>query len=528
MRIPRSLKFALGFLLVQSVAVVSSSQAKTRAELRQAEKIALSLTGLPMPSEMRAKYLSGELDLDAVADELSKSREFVDYYAQFWTRTLGVQSPMDAYQFRSLDGKSIEDQENYRGVDRITGDIGNWSADTLNRWISDRVNALPRIYIANNCEDAPRLDTYSDFTNHEEVKRAANEGILPNGQPIESGTQNLWKRIYNEFVLPSRAQCGSNGEIMRVWWDPQMVRSHSRYKNAKGYRVPGWIAKQCGPMLEKCGLNDAAGSDIYMEEVNRELSMEAGWLISRTVADDKPFKTILTTNDTIMTGTLGYFYGKGRGKRLLGNFVGGKIADIDKPLFKSPNILDKNHYWVNRGNNNAGVLTTPVFHSVTNGRRSKANRAYETFLCRKFVVPDGANPDPADSNPDLTKRTYCAYCHRSLEPMAAFFNRFPDTGSVNFEYHSDSNINDTGRFDGIDGKGPAALGKILADSDEFEDCSVKRAFEFTNGRKLSSTETVNVFPELKKVFKDSNGNMRTLLRKLVTMPEFLQPKEGNK
>lgn len=502
------------------------ASARTRRELRQAEKIAIALTGLPLPADTRAKFLKGEIELGEIAETMSRSPAFIEYYAQFWTRTLGVQSPLDAYQLRSLQGRSIEDQDNYAGVDRLTDDCGERNAENLQRWIDDRINKLPRIQVRTDCDDAPRLEVYSDFTDYQQTQDAVEKGILPRGQgPILPGTAGLWKRAWEEIVRPARSGCGSGGEIMRVWWDPETVRAHSKYKNAKGYRVPPWVAKQCGPMLANCGINEAPGVDVYMEEVGRDMSMEAGYLIAHTVAEDKPFDTILTTPSTIMTGTYGYFLGQGRGKILLGNFPGGNLADRDKDLFKNANLLDKKHYWVNRGDLNAGVLTTPIFHAITNGHRAKANRAYETFLCRKFVVPEGANPDPADANPDLTKRTYCAYCHRSLEPMAAYFNRWPATGSVNFQYDPNGGINDTGRYDGETGAGAVAFGKVLAKSESFEDCSIKRAFEFVNGRKMTDIESGNLLPEYKGSLKSSGMKLRTILKTLVLSPDFLNPKE---
>lgn len=513
------------------------AQARTRNDLRKADKIALALTGKPLPAELRSKFLSNQIELDGIADTLSKSADFIEYYAEFWTRTIGVQSPIDAYELRTLkDNKSIHDfaNDNLVGVDRLTGagpEFKNerpaWTVEGLNNWMKPRKERLPRVQIVNDCEDAPRIETYSDFTGHDQVQKVVEKGILPDGTNADPGTIDAWKEAYT-IVKGSRAFCGNDGSgtIMSVWWDPEGVHSHARYKNAKGYRVPPWVAERCGPLLRKCSLNDASGSDFYMDGVNHDMSMEAGFLIAHTVAEDKPFTDILSSPNTIMTGRYAHFMGQWWGKNLWGNYPGGGIEDKDHPIFENAKVGDQKHYWIKRGGNlHAGVLTTPIFQAITNGRRAKANRAYETFLCRKFVVPDGAQPDPGDANPDLTKRAYCAYCHRSLEPMAAFFNRWPETGSTNFAYNPDVGVNDTGRFDGETGKGAAALGKILAKSDDFVDCSAKRAFQFTNGRKLTDVESNNFLADFRSTLSGSSMNMRTLIKKMVLSPDFLEPKE---
>ncbi|RYZ49694.1 MAG: DUF1585 domain-containing protein [Proteobacteria bacterium] len=256
--------------------------------------------------------------------------------------------------------------------------------------------------------------------------------------------------------------------------------------------------------------------------------MEPGYLISHTVAENKPFTDILTTQSTIMTGTFGYFMA-GRGKGFWSRWPGGSIADANHAIFTAPKVLDRKHYWINRNASHAGVLTTQAYQIITNGRRAKANRTYETFLCKKFTVPDGAQADPADANPDLTKRTYCSYCHKSLEPMAAFFNRWPDTGNINYQYDNNKDPkNDTGRYNGMEGKGAAAFGKILAESDGFDECSIRRAFEFVNGRKMGFVEHDNILPGYLENFRAEQKNLRKVIKAMVLSPDFLAPKGASK
>jgi hypothetical protein len=214
------------------------------------------------------------------------------------------------------------------------------------------------------------------------------------------------------------------------------------------------------------------------------------------------------------------------GSDLWSNYPQGAIEDAAHPIFASPKVLDRKRYWIRRNESHAGILTTPTYQIISNGRRAKANRAYETFLCRKFTVPEGAKADPSDSNPDLTQRAFCKYCHKSLEPMAAFFNRWPQTGVTNFQFDSGSKADDTGRVNGQSGKGAQAFGKILVASDGFSECSIKRAFEFVNGRKMNADDVSNDLPAYLEIFNSTGKNLRSVIKKMIVAPKFLKPEGG--
>ncbi len=110
--------------------------------------------------------------------------------------------------------------------------------------------------------------------------------------------------------------------------------------------------------------------------------------------------------------------------------------------------------------------------------------------------------------------------------MAAFFNRWPDVGIINYSYNASESINDTGRYDGKTGQGAAAFGKILTESDSFAECSVSRAFEFLYGRKMTRMESENKRDDMVAKFRDSNENLRTIMKAIVLSPEFLSGKNG--
>jgi hypothetical protein len=367
----------------------------------------------------------------------------------------------------------------------------------------------------------PTLTVVAAFAGRSAYKVLGTTGMTAGGTAVQPGTEEIWSKIWDLFQQYD-LECGAGGIIMKPWWDPDMVTSHARYRNAPGYRVPPMIAKACGENLKLCDLRNATSSYTFWDEISRGMTMEAPYIISHTVAEDRPFAEVLTTDRTILTGSYGYFMATNRGANLWENFPGGKYPDAANAAFTASSPHDQKHYWVKRSAEHAGILTTPVFQLLTNGRRAKANKVYETFLCRKFAVPDGAKPDPADANPDLTQRTYCSYCHKSLEPMAAFFNRWPVTGVNNYLYEESED--DRGMFAGQTGSGAKGLAAIVVGSDDFRDCSVKRAFEFINRRKMTTIENENKVPAYIEDFS-RDGNLRRLLIRMVLEPEFLSPKE---
>ena len=79
----------------------------------------------------------------------------------------------------------------------------------------------------------------------------------------------------------------------------------------------------------------------------------------------------------------------------------------------------------------SGVFTMPGFLLRFMTNRSRADRVNSAFLCSEFIGPQGGLPpdDATASNPDLTQRTGCDYCHARLEPMAAYWGRWAQNGS---------------------------------------------------------------------------------------------------
>ncbi|RZA26716.1 MAG: hypothetical protein EOP10_02665 [Proteobacteria bacterium] len=500
--------------------------------LRQAEKISLSLTGKPLSDSRRESFLKGKITLEQLADELSKDDDFIEYFAMFYTRTLGFQIPFNAYELKDSKGGesfssilSLSYPETYNAEYASRYDAAKLASNAksmsgpMQIRLKDCGNAVSPELIF-DVSEAGNTDV-NEAKKSLAVIRAAKEGVGPDGNPIKTGTAMYWKEIlpiYESANLPCDAK-----QLVDInpWWDPVEVTVDAKYKGVKTYKVPPIVIEHCGgktlPLCNTKSLND---KDALTDTFNRDLMMEPGYIISHTVAEDRPFSEILTTPDTIMTGTYGAWMHY-NGPKLWANYPGGDIEGKKDPIFNAPDASDRTHHRITRNSLHAGVLTTPAYQLLTNGRRAKANKAFETFYCSKFTVPTNAKPDPSDSNPDLTKRAFCKYCHITLEPMASFFNNWPLTGNLNYIYTG--NADDQGTFLGRSGKGAAAFGSIMVEADTFAACSVRRAFEFVNGRKMSQTEADLQLPRYVSVLLSNNLNLRIVIKSMVADPSFRNP-----
>jgi hypothetical protein len=77
----------------------------------------------------------------------------------------------------------------------------------------------------------------------------------------------------------------------------------------------------------------------------------------------------------------------------------------------------------------SGLLTDPMYLLRFQTNRSRANRFYNGFLCEPFEAPEKGIALASTLHPDLQQREGCDYCHGRLEPAAAFWGRWGETGA---------------------------------------------------------------------------------------------------
>ena len=124
--------------------------------------------------------------------------------------------------------------------------------------------------------------------------------------------------------------------------------------------------------------------------------------------------------------------------------------------------------------------------------------------------------------------TNCSGCHVTVNPLAAFRNRWDQLGRYReVDYKPVGSINgmdpgtvsgDQGIFLGETGVGLAGLGNILAESPVVHRCIVNRSFERLVGYRLpSSSDTLQ---DLTETFLSSNKDIRSLYGAILTTAEY--------
>lgn len=316
----------------------------------------------------------------------------------------------------------------------------------------------------------------------------------------------------------------------------------------KLYAAKGLLKESfCDEDLSKCVvwgtdrfLGGAASLQFDDQSFAQDLNLEPGYIIGKIVADDFSFDQSLKSTKTVMspryikglkaliqklslaykndTNFVSYWknfpYDPKEYEGVTGKQVGEYLEE--STIWTNPDWSDQSLHWVERNSRHAGILSTYAFQTQNNGHRAKANRIFEAFTCSKFVVPEGIEPNPKDSNPDLTKRQYCAACHRTLEPMSAFFNGWPRLGGTHYEFASflDQNFS-KGRFDGKIDFGLEGYAKLISENKRFDACAIQRSFEFVVGRTWTSAEKNEVLSETLSEFQESGRQLKAVLRHLV-------------
>ena len=278
--------------------------------------------------------------------------------------------------------------------------------------------------------------------------------------------------------------------------------------------------------------------DNYLRRVAAAITVEPGRMMAKNVREEKDYAAILTTSKGVVNGHYLHFL------QNFGNVIHTSFFKNGDQHLERTNVLnnypelasmqididDNNFYWIERGSNkHAGVLTTIAFHRATNGRRAKANLARSALLCREFVDPPGAVPQPRDRR-RLEERAYCGGCHKYLEPLAAFFYRWPDTGNDNnyfynhaqrsrITYYIDTTCGEDCR---AAGDGVRALADILVSHTDqsFKKCAIKHAYEFIVRQQLRGKIARELMPNFLKIYENSGGKIWAVMQNIIAADFF--------
>ena len=352
-----------------------------------------------------------------------------------------------------------------------------------------------------------------------------------------------------------------------------------------GYGAASSSACGCGPGLSWCApagtfnttgpagtfissRNVLLGVDDPTDQVNFTIfdwqslwmSQEPLAFLNRLFGEDRDFREVVSGRWTVVNGPLAQFYR-----------LAARTSTLDTDLGQTP-LPDNGNLpaqlpvdvmnWKpveDRGPNAAGVLTQAWFNMKYATRRARAHAVYNTFVCRDFVAPSGLEL-AAEVEPDLTKRSGCAVCHHTLEPLSAYFSRTIESdwtwldsklyptqnttckktgtpgnipGSCSARY---DNIYSTSTFGMLRGAysapdnadaGPAGLGRYLSEQPEFSECAVQNVAQSFLGRDLRAEDT-KLKQELATAFSGSGYRMRPLVKALLNSKAYRSANYGQR
>ncbi len=307
----------------------------------------------------------------------------------------------------------------------------------------------------------------------------------------------------------------------------------------------------CGPNLQFC----YGPGSVTINPIRGAMREQLARLVDEVTTQGKPYTDLITTTRASENGVLSFWR-----RNLAPNVSLNTTYNAPAPEEELTNKGWSDETWtsVDRKGLHAGVLTLPAFLLRFQTDRGRANRFRIDFMCEHFVPPEQpetSNCDPSD--PDLTKRCVCSYCHSKLEPMAAHFGLFSEAGTTmmtdpeTFPPFNESCKNKTNGFCGrfyvpkgpragflqalefadahpeIEANvnaGPRELAQQIIDNGVFAQCTVKRVFSHFVKREIraqgATTDELALFDQLVKSFAESGYSFPMLVHEIVNLPQY--------
>lgn len=507
----RALYKYLMSICIAALLSVSASDASANARSRALliDRIAMALTGQPASAQQKQDFVNGTRQLDEIIDDFKRDRRFEMNLAKYWLEVMKIDQPFD---FNALQNSSGTPMANLIKPTAPTGTITGFSGSHP----SCGGHAQEGIYRLRDNPNSNLLSTNDDSITIDGVEyRDAlwDCGCKSNLDPMDG----IYKA--KDIVGGVCTRCDNIVTVNPHWAPNTTVRA------CKLLVHPNY----CGPNLSKCWPDAGSaysftGRDKMFENINYGFTMEPGMLIAKTVSNDLSWNDVLIGTRTAINSSVAWLLNSTFGDPYISQIAPRMGASYAFPqrktdiFFTSAKVGDFETFGlVNAGTKASGVLSTPAFHRATNGRRAKANRVYESFLCQQFVPPDGDIPESDEV--DLAKRPYCSACHVTIEPMTQFFNHYPETGPLFLFNPSVGSA--LGKFNGKFANDVNGLGTIITDMRAFNECAVKRAFDFAMGRPMNSAEAAKMLEPLTNEFEANGKLLWPILKEIVKSPTFV-------
>lgn len=489
------------------------------------EKISVVFTGMLPSSEDVERVGNGSLDLEEYFDSLRQNPAVEQKLVDYWSSVLKIRDRFEPVRVHAVAP----------GTTRVTERLENrFTNFTFENSKILEISSLPRHDTYNEIRgrtacSQPRISrVYPNETVRTDsaIAREREKCALIVDAAERTACLDKWTR-YETVERPAQlarldqvnCECGTE-QTVRPWWNPE-----------EPARACSDAVAACGSDLKGCHILDgridsrfaARGyrnkyhpSNFYGTDVIDALTLEPGMIIARNVIEGEDFRNVLTTTSTYLNGSAEHYLST-IGSLIVRNGPPNSFKTASGESTLLPDQASRRSYRkVERGAGHAGILTTPMFHQVTNGYRAKINRIYEGFLCNRFVIKANVPPSPSNIT-DLEIREPCAQCHRIIEPMGRYMGRWPQEG-LNYQYFAAQPA--AGSFGAHSGSDALGLGSAVSMQPQFDTCAVQRAFEIAMGREISEPEARALMPQLLNVFRQNNRQLWPVLKAIVTSPNF--------
>jgi hypothetical protein len=187
----------------------------------------------------------------------------------------------------------------------------------------------------------------------------------------------------------------------------------------------------CGPNLRWCDTFSLGHvqEDGYVAPVHRALAEDVRRRVAAVIDGDQSYLELFSSRTAWVNGPLSHFY---KHQLRTPAHVRFNEVPVDPDLLPDLAFTDEDTWVpVELGEEQAGILTSPMYLMKFQTRRARANRFYTAFLCQPFQPPDSGIEGLDDDDPtlDLTQRSGCQYCHALLEPAGAHWGRWTEYGA---------------------------------------------------------------------------------------------------
>lgn len=184
----------------------------------------------------------------------------------------------------------------------------------------------------------------------------------------------------------------------------------------------------CGPEMAWCRIGGSGSAT--NQGIQRAFADDVRMRVARVIRDDISYLDLFTSRTAFVNGPLVHYW-----KYQTEVYQGVRLKPVPVPVEQLPDLhYSQTDEWheIQLGEEHAGILTSPLYLLRFQTGRARANRFFNAFMCQPFQPPANgiaADDEEAAYTQDLQQRDGCDYCHALLEPSAAYWGRWTESGA---------------------------------------------------------------------------------------------------